>query len=56
METFQTITTQDIALLNRYFAMRGTRLCNDSAGAAVLWQPYFQDAYLILDDTLLLRE
>ena len=56
METFQTITTQDIALLNRYFVMRGTRLCNDSAGAAVLWQPYFQDAYLILDDTLLLRE
>ena len=44
METFQTITTQDIALLNRYFAMRGTRLCYDSAGAAVLWQPYFQDA------------
>ena len=43
-------------MLNRYFAMRGTRLCNDSAGAAVLWQPYFQDACLILDDTLLLRE
>ena len=56
METFHAITTKDIAVLNRYFAMRGTRLCNDSAGAAVLWQPYFQDACLILDDTLLLRE
>lgn len=56
MEAFQAITTKDIAVLNRYFAQRGTRLCNDSAGAAVLWQPYFQDAYLILDDTLLLRE
>lgn len=56
METFQAITTKDIAVLNRYFAMRDARLCNDSAGAAVLWQPYFQDSYLILDDTLLLRE
>lgn len=56
MEAFQAITTKDIAVLNRYFAMHGTRLCNDSAGAAVLWQPYFQDAHLILDDTLLLRE
>lgn len=56
MEAFQAIKTKDIAVLNRYFSMRGTRLCNDSAGAAVLWQPYFQDSYLILDDTLLLRE
>lgn len=56
MEAFQAITTKDIAVLNRYFSLRGTRLCNDSAGAAVLWQPYFQDSYLILDDTLLLRE
>lgn len=56
MAAFQAITTKDIAELNRYFAMRGTRLCNDSAGAAVLWQPYFQDSHLILDDTLILRE
>lgn len=56
MEAFQAITTKDITVLNRYFAMRDARLCNDSAGAAVLWQPYFQDSYLILDDTLLLRE
>lgn len=56
MDVFQPITTKEIPLLRRYFARRGTRLCNDSAGAAVLWQPYFQDAYCVFNDTLLLRE
>ncbi len=56
MDEFQAITIADIPRLNEFFARRGTRLCNDSAGAAVLWQPYFQDAFCALDGTLLLRE
>ena len=45
-DPFQPLTVRDIPRLTRYFSARGTRLCNDSAGAAVLWQPYFQDAAL----------
>ena len=55
-DPFQPLTVRDIPRLTRYFSTRGTRLCNDSAGAAVLWQPYFQDAALELDGTLVLRE
>lgn len=55
-DPFQPLTVRDIPRLTRYFSARGTRLCNDSAGAAVLWQPYFQDAALELDGTLVLRE
>lgn len=55
-DPFQPLTVRDIPRLTRYFSARGTRLCNDSAGAAVLWQPYFQDAVLELDGTLVLRE
>ena len=51
-DPFQPLTVRDIPRLTRYFSTRGTRLCNDSAGAAVLWQPYFQDAALELDGTL----
>lgn len=56
MEAFHAITTNDIPLLASYFARQETRLCNASAGAAVLWQPYFDDRILILNDTLLLQE
>ena len=55
-DPFQPLTVRDIPRLTRYFSARGTRLCNDSAGADVLWQPYFQDAALELDGTLVLRE
>ena len=55
-DPFHPLSVRDIPLLTRYFSRQDTRLCNASAGAAVLWQPYFQDAALELDGTLLLRE
>lgn len=55
-DPFHPLSVRDIPMLTRYFARQDTRLCNASAGAAVLWQPYFQDAALELDGTLLLRE
>ena len=55
-DPFHPLSVRDIPLLTRYFARQDTRLCNASAGAAVLWQPYFQDAALEVDGTLLLRE
>ena len=54
-DPFHPLSVRDIPLLTRYFARQDTRLCNASAGAAVLWQPYFQDAALEVDGTLLLR-
>ena len=55
-DPFHPLSVRDIPLLTRYFARQDTRLCNASAGAAVLWQPYFQDAALEVDGMLLLRE
>ena len=55
-DPFHPLSVRDIPMLTRYFARQDTRLCNASAGAAVLWQPYFQDAALELDGTLLLRD
>ena len=55
-DPFHPLSVRDIPLLTRYFAQQDTRLCNASAGAAVLWQPYFQDAALEVDGTLLLRD
>ena len=55
-DPFHPLSVRDIPLLTSYFSRQDTRLCNASAGAAVLWQPYFQDAALELDGTLLLRE
>ena len=52
-DPFHPLSVRDIPMLTRYFARQDTRLCNASAGAAVLWQPYFQDAALELDGTLL---
>ena len=54
--SFHPLTTADIPRLNAAFRERGSRLCNDSAGAAVLWQPYFQDAAAELAGALVLRE
>ena len=48
-DPFHPLSVRDIPMLTRYFARQDTRLCNASAGAAVLWQPYFQDAALELD-------
>ena len=55
-DPFHPLSVRDIPLLTHYFARQDTRLCNASAGAAVLWQPYFQDAALEVDGTLLLRD
>ena len=55
-DPFHPLSVRDIPLLTRYFSRQDTRLCNASAGAAVLWQPYFQDAALELDGTLLLPD
>ena len=55
-DPFHPLSVRDIPMLTCYFARQDTRLCNASAGAAVLWQPYFQDAALELDGTLLLRD
>lgn len=53
---FKPLTTADIPRLDAVFQARGSRLCNDSAGAAVLWQPYFQDAAAEIAGALVLRE
>ena len=53
---FTPITTADIPRLNAAFQKKASRLCNDSAGAAVLWQSYFQDAAAEIDGALVLRE
>ena len=53
---FKPITTADIPRLNAAFQKKASRLCNDSAGAAVLWQSYFQDAAAEIDGALVLRE
>lgn len=55
-DTFRRIASADREKLERFFEKRGTRLCNDSAGAALLWAQYYEDAVCALDDTLLLRE
>ena len=55
-DLFQPITTADIPRLNAAFQAKGSRLCNDSAGAAVLWQCYFQDAAAEIEGALVLRE
>ena len=38
-DPFHPLSVRDIPLLTHYFARQDTRLCNASAGAAVLW-PY----------------
>jgi molecular chaperone Hsp33 len=43
-DRFHRITTADRETLEAFFETRGTRLCNDSAGAALLWAPYYADA------------
>ncbi len=53
---FHPITTADIPRLNEAFQKKASRLCNDSAGAAVLWQAYFEDAAAELCGSLILRE
>ena len=53
---FRPLTTADIPRLNAVFSARGSRICNDSAGAAVLWQPYFQDAAAEIAGATVLRE
>jgi len=55
-DTFHRISTADREMLERFFETRGTRLCNDSAGAALLWAPYYEDAVCERCGTLLLRE
>ena len=55
-DLFHRISTADRERLEAFFETRGTRLCNDSAGAALLWSPYYEDAVCELDGTLLLRE
>lgn len=55
-DTFHRIGPADRELLEAFFEKRGTRLCNDSAGAALLWAPYYEDAVCMHGDTLLLRE
>lgn len=55
-DTFHRITAADRTRLEAFFENRGTRLCNDSAGAALLWSPYYEDAIMPCGDTLLLRE
>ena len=55
-DTFRRIASADREKLERFFEKRGTRLCNDSAGAALLWAQYYEDAVCALGDTLLLRE
>ena len=53
---FHPITTADIPRLNEAFQQKASRLCNDSAGAAVLWQAYFEDAAAEICGSLVLRE
>ena len=53
---FHPITTADIPRLNEAFQKKASRLCNDSAGAAVLWQAYFEDAAAEICGSLILRE
>ena len=55
-DAFCRITPADRETLEAFFAKRGTRLCNDSAGAALLWAPYYADSAARCGDTLLLRE
>ena len=55
-DRFHRITAADRERLERFFEQRGTRLCNDSAGAALLWSPYYEDAVCEFGGTLLLRE
>ena len=55
-DTFHRITAADRERLERFFETRGTRLCNDSAGAALLWSPYYEDSIRPFGDTLLVRE
>ena len=55
-ELFHPITTADIPRLNEAFQKKASRLCNDSAGAAVLWQAYFEDAAAEICGALILRE
>ena len=55
-DTFRRITPADREMLEAFFEKRGTRLCNDSAGAALLWAPYYEDAVCAHGDGLLLRE
>lgn len=55
-DKFHRITAADREALEAFFETRGTRLCNDSAGAALLWSPYYADAICAYADTLLVRE
>ena len=55
-DRFHRITANDRERLEAFFLTRGTRLCNDSAGAALLWAPYYADAVCEACGTLLLRE
>lgn len=55
-DRFHRIDTADRERLEAFFETRGTRLCNDSAGAALLWAPFYGDAICELGGTLLLRE
>ena len=49
------LTLDDIELLRPYFAMQNDRICDCSVVSVFMWRDYFETAYAIVNNTLIMR-
>ncbi len=52
MLKFKRLTLDDIPIVSSYFAKSGTRTCDSTVGAALMWRDYYNTEYAILNDTI----
>jgi len=55
MLKFKRLTLDDIPTVKPYFAMSGTRTCDNTVGGAVMWRDYFETEYAIFNDTIVFK-
>ncbi len=55
MLNFQPLTLSEFPLLRHYFENEGSRICDRSAGGAMMWRFYYQTEYCDEDGALFLR-
>jgi len=55
MLEFKMLDLSDIPILRPYFNMQSDRICDCSVVSVFMWRDYFETAYAIVNDTLIMR-
>lgn len=55
MIDFKMLELSDIPLLRPYFSMQSDRICDCSVVSVFMWRDFFETAYTIVNDTLIMR-